>query len=261
MELRKNNQISARQLGERSHKITEALYRVTGLFSEKEPLKWQLRTNALEIFDFLSSLEDRDFFDTTPVLNSINKISRSLQFAFSSGAYFSSINFDILRREYLLLSDEIRQIQSPLKLESPQELLIVSNGHSPVGGDVHNTSNGHNGQDNGQINNAKEKEKETEFLNSGNSVSNSIGNSVSKPPASFPFPIGNSVSKNPALKERQKEILSLIKENNNWMNINEIAAFLPKYGRKSIQRDLLEMAEIGIIKKTGDKRWRKYIPS
>ncbi len=229
-------------LCERSHKITEALYRVTGLFSDKEPLKWQLRNNAIEILDFLAFLEDKDFFDVNPLLNLINKMNRNLQLASSSSAYFSSMNFEVLRREYLLLSEEIKQTISPLKIELPQSPLAISNGHSieynRYLSDKENIPNGHNGH---LLSNDNDKES-----NNNSNNNNKEKESIGQPPVLLR-----------ELKEREKKILDLIK-GHDWISVHEIYAFLPEYSEKGIQRDILEMVDGGILKKTGDKRWRKY---
>lgn len=122
----------------------------------------------------------------------------------------------------------------PVSIPSSNGQTIDSNGHPPASGLI---ANGHNGQGEKE----SKETKETEFP---------IG-----------FPIGNSVSKSNGqpiiLKERKRKILSLMKEDK-WTSIREISVSLPELGAKSIQRDLLEMADAGILKKIGDKRWRKY---
>ena len=59
------------------------------------------------------------------------------------------------------------------------------------------------------------------------------------------------------LKERKRKILSLL-DKNEWRNIRDICHSLPGLATKSVQRDLLEMVGAGILKKEGNKRWRKY---
>jgi hypothetical protein len=113
-------------------KITEALYRVTEFFPDKEPLKWRLRSDAIEIFDCLfSSEEKKGIFDIESVLNLIKRIDRALQLASSFGAYMPSINFEILRREYLSLADLLQnqfgtEKQESYTLESIKSILPVS---------------------------------------------------------------------------------------------------------------------------------------
>lgn len=206
---------------EKLQKITEALYRVTELYSDKEPLKWQLRAMAVELFDFLTSNEEKEIFDAGKAFDLIRRLTRLLQLAYASSAFVSSINFEVLRREYLSLNDSLQNLLSPVPVSIGQVVDSI-------------------GQTNGQ----EEKEpKETKF------------------------PLGNFVSKSNGqpvfLEERKRRILASIKgtkgtKGNEWLTIREISASLPEYGEKSVQRDLLEMVGAGILKKAGDKRWRKY---
>ncbi len=247
-------------LCDRAQKITEALYRVTDLFSDKEPLKWQLRDNAVELFDFLMIAEEKEMLGAENIFYSIRKMSRLLQLAYSSSAFFSSMNFEVLRREYLSLSDSF---ENQLKRKKEE---IDSNGHSLTSGfdsnGQHLLSNGHNGQSlaggEKEIKESKEL-KETEFP-IGNSVSKSNGQPLIFTP--LETRIENTAGAKSALfltglKERKRRILGLIKEGE-WISIREISTSLLEFSPKSIQRDLLEMVDSGILKKIGDKRWRKY---
>jgi hypothetical protein len=243
-------------------KITEALYRVTEFFPDKEPLKWRLRSDAIEIFDFLFSSEDKkEIFDIENVLNLIRRIDRALQLASSFGAYMLSVNFEILRREYLSLADSLQnqfeaEKQESYTLESIKNILPASsfrqspdngfdsNGHSLTGELIDNGHNGHNGQDEKPAIKPITQKKEIK-----SSLKNTNPDNGQNPQPDEEQPI--------LLKERKRKILNLIKEND-WISTREIAASLKEFGEKSIQRDLLEMVGAGILKKTGDKRWRKY---
>ena len=110
-------------LCEKIKKITEALYRVTELFSDKEPLKWQMRTTGLELFNFLTSNEEKEIFDANKIFDLIRQLNRLLQLAYASSTFVSSINFEILRREYLSLSDSIATQMEKRK----QEFLSLEN--------------------------------------------------------------------------------------------------------------------------------------
>ncbi len=124
----KENAPAGEFLCDRAQKITEALYRVTNLLADKEPLKWQLRDNAIKFLDFLMFSEDQELMGAENIFYSIRKISRLLQLAYSSSAFVSSINFEVLRREYLSLSDSF---ENQLKRQKEE---INSNGHSLTSG-------------------------------------------------------------------------------------------------------------------------------
>ncbi len=86
---------------ERLQKLTAALYRVTDLFSDKEPLKWSLRDNAIELYSKIMSIR-RNQSNFQDVIEYVNKIIKILEIA-STGTIVSSMNFDILRKEYINL--------------------------------------------------------------------------------------------------------------------------------------------------------------
>ena len=212
---------------ERIQKLTEALYRVTELFPDKEPLKWQLRANAIELLDFLATAEGKEISDSRKSADLAKKISCFLKLAYDSSAFIYSINFEILRQEYLNLGDSLK-----LHIEDKKiifNLNPVSNGHS-------SDSNGHLPDYNGhkkQKDNVEQSQQIEQIEQTGQPQQ----------------PI--------VLKERKRKILSLL-DKNEWRNIRDICHSLPGLATKSVQRDLLEMVGAGILKKEGNKRWRKY---
>ncbi len=224
---------------DRIQKITEALYRVTELYSDREPLKWQLRTTGLELFDFLTSNEEKEIFGKTRALDLIQRLEKFLQLAYASSVFVSNINFEVLRGEYVLLADSIQsQIengkQELFTLKSIKNLLPLS---TPDSNGQNNDSNGQSFIDNGH---------------NGQPILLTPLEACIKDTAD-----ARGVLPLTGLKERKRKILGLIKENE-WISIREISASLPEFGVKSVQRDVLEMVGDGILKKAGDKRWRKY---
>lgn len=87
---------------ERIQKLTAALYRVTDLMSDKEPLKWTLRDKALSMHDCVMSIKtikdkDRALNDA---LDYSFHVIKSLELV-AGGACISNLNFEILKREYI----------------------------------------------------------------------------------------------------------------------------------------------------------------
>lgn len=97
----KNSEKSYDYIAERLQKLTAALYRVTDLFSDKEPLKWSLRDNAIELYLKLMSIK-RNPGNFQDVIEYVGKIIKMLEIA-STGTIVSNMNFDILRKEYINL--------------------------------------------------------------------------------------------------------------------------------------------------------------
>ncbi len=61
----------------------------------------------------------------------------------------------------------------------------------------------------------------------------------------------------PKIKDRKQKILSLILEKKD-ISINDIISSFPEYSQKTIQRDLISLTQESKIKKVGDKRWSRY---
>jgi len=56
---------------------------------------------------------------------------------------------------------------------------------------------------------------------------------------------------------REERIIEYLKENG-WSTVRDVLSQFPGVNQKTIQRDLLHLTDEGILKKEGDKRWRKY---
>jgi hypothetical protein len=61
----------------------------------------------------------------------------------------------------------------------------------------------------------------------------------------------------PVMGTRSQAILEVLRGHGE-LGIREVAANLPEYSEKMIQRELAELVEAGKVKKTGLKRWSRY---
>ncbi len=88
---------------ERSHviKLTMAVYKVSDLFPEQEPLKVLIRKKADEILAGLT-LSDKDINKNIEVMNAYFELAENLGFA-------KKENFDILKKEYKLLTPSVNK--------------------------------------------------------------------------------------------------------------------------------------------------------
>ena len=114
---------------DRIQKLTAALYRVTDLLSDKEPIKWTLRDKALNLHDDLVSVKntkDKDgLLDTS--LKNFAQIIKSLELV-SVGVCVSNLNFEILKREYLFLKNFIEGKKMDIVYDSKILLDLASLG-------------------------------------------------------------------------------------------------------------------------------------
>ncbi|QQG46632.1 MAG: hypothetical protein HYY55_02195 [Candidatus Niyogibacteria bacterium] len=223
------------QIYERSQKLTEALYRVTDLFSDSEPLKWLLRREGLEIFESLLKVKTAPPNDRVRqidrVTEKINQSVRVFELA-ASGSFISDANFQVLKREYKSLSDHLIEKRYDIL---PEPSAVGHIGHKSIG----QISNGQQEQDNQSL--TLENHKITEITENKKDNGNNENNEVKE---------GNG--------ERREEIISFIKEKD-WVSVGELAGvFRGRIGEKTLQRDLVGMAGEGLLLKEGEKRWRRY---
>lgn len=220
----KNSENSFIYVMDRIKKLTEALYRVTDLYPEKEPLKWTLREKAINLYDKLMSIISLrlaqkaiptiDAKSTSQVfediLNSFQKIIDTLELA-SLGGFVSDINFEILKREYSSLYSFFEGQRAKITMD--QKLLISPSLREPI----------------------PKKEK----------TARPIGHN------------GQKGQKTSGSKERQEKILDFLQKNGK-KTIKEIALIFEGISVKTIQRDLLNLVKAGNLKAEGEKRWRVY---
>ncbi len=214
---------------ERSQKLTEALYRVTDLFSDSEPLKWLLRRDGLGIFESLLKIKTSSPSERVKGLDKISEeirqSIRTLELA-SSGSFISEANFQVLKREYLNLADYLTERKYEILPEPSAEGYI---GQVAIG-----------------------------QLSNGQSVGSEIKEQIAEVGENYSSSNRSNKNNGQGNGERRGEIISFIKERD-WVSMGELATvFSGRISGKTLQRDLVSMAGEGLLLKEGEKRWRKY---
>ncbi|MBI5742212.1 MAG: hypothetical protein HZA25_00010 [Candidatus Niyogibacteria bacterium] len=278
-------------ISDRARRITEALYRVTDLFSDEEPVKWLLRNDAVKIFSRLSALEDNVLSarvkDIEGVSQVIGRILQSLELA-SSGAFISHINFEVLKREYSALKEFIGantavllpQPQVDLKdalsapvfaigtadkpqITSPYQPIVERSGASEESVKILNK----NAKDAAVKSEAffEEQGLSEKTVSGSENVKDIPVKKIATPVSSVMVrevkknaDLGAIDGENEARLARQKKIMDFVK-NNGWVGVGDVSVvFAKSISEKTIQRELMAMADAGILRKAGDKRWRRY---
>ncbi|MBU4223974.1 hypothetical protein KJ934_02010 [Patescibacteria group bacterium] len=219
-----------RHLLDKIKKLTNALYRVTDLLSDKEPLKWTLRNKAVIIYENLVSVilltgevKDKNYI-LNETLNYISQLINTLELV-SMGTYVSNLNFEILKKEYINLKSFIEGSKDEIVAE--QKLLPETA-----------ESIGHNGQT------AKSNGQKT-FIGHKADVQDSVLHKTPRKENGF------------KIDDRKQKIFELIKKEG-AKTISEITPLFSGVSAKSVQRDLLELVRTGKLNAEGEKRWRKY---
>jgi len=222
----------------KAEKIATALYLITSYFSDKEPLKWNIRESATSLMNSVVSITKRSTEDQTKHLRDLNRslmqISSYLELSEKIGIV-SYMNFSILNDEVRNIS---MQVEKAVKRQQDIEEEGISDG---VFKGVH-TDKGHQGHsDKGQdvlYNNDKGQEEERPI------EEEKI------------IPAKPSVP-SPSSKDRIDNILGIIKDMKS-VSIKDISSKIEGVSEKTIQRDLLKLIKDGSIKKEGERRWSKY---
>ncbi|MBU1160186.1 MAG: hypothetical protein ABIJ28_00255 [Patescibacteria group bacterium] len=214
------------QIKDKIKKLTEALYRVTDLYNDKEPLKWALRENAIFIYHHLLSSEPS--WDKK-ISNSFDEIVKILDLA-SLGGFISDINFEILKKEYqkikIFIESYFPKEKIYLDFNFGQELpILIDKGQNSLPPHLSIS-----GEDKGHpaVSGIKDKK-----------------------------------NKNKAQEKseiRKQKIINFLKENGK-KTIKEIALIFEGISNKSIQRDLADLVKEGALSGEGEKRWRLYFIS
>lgn len=216
----------------KTEKLATALYMVTNLFSDSEPMKWTLRKKVSEMLSFIlghkNSVSGQAFFITS-IKDRVLDVVSLLEVSSKSGLV-STMNFSILRQEFLNLV----RVLDEQKLDSgdssagalPEAFFEVSRNFSPT---------------------ISDKEISREYRDMTNMPDIKIKDKISENTNQAVFKKTN----------RQNIILGLLKKKKE-LSIKDIAQTIRDCGEKTIQRELISLIKSGIIKKTGERRWSKY---
>ncbi len=96
----------------KGEKLTTALYMVTDIMSEKEPMKWKLRENGIELISDIAVSFGAPASERMSVLrNAIKKIEKviSLLEIAQTARMVSEMNASVLKKEYVSFKDQVEK--------------------------------------------------------------------------------------------------------------------------------------------------------
>lgn len=219
----------------KTEKLASALYLVTNLFSDNEPMKWSLRKKASDILSLI--LEYKDINDSRAndfnysVKSKVLEIVSMLEISYMSGLV-SQMNFNIIKKEFQNLSEIFDQHSLVFKKPTNETLVDTFFNVSykkPI--QVGHVNHGLNmPYETAQNVHQKEDIKDTISISDKGVVKRS---------------------------NRQNTILALIKKKKE-LTIKDISEVIKDCSEKTIQRELISFIEAGVLKRTGERRWSKY---
>ncbi len=243
----------------KTEKLSSAVYLVTSLVDDQEPLKNVLRSKALKLISDTGALVADDF--THPhfmkeVVKSLYEIISLIDVA-KEGGIISEMNISILREEFQKL---ITFLDKEIHVASDLHRSLISQSLFSVHEDMFQDEKtddfykGHSIKDN-------------DFYNTKHGVRNGYGaNVANKNPArsighshqDSPFKKQPTAAQSKPTEDRSQKIIAIISDRKESVSIKDIRDILTDVSEKTIQRELLGLVAKGVLKKEGERRWSRY---
>jgi len=251
----------------KSKKLVQATYLVTSFISDSEPLKWRIRESVLELMSDTSllvptsSLSDGSgegqispLFKISvleAVLNRLDQVANLLDIASAAG-FASEMNLAILKNEFRGLGKNIssklgRGLKEIVGPEEASQLLLEAREKYLVGGVA--TTMGHNISETNYNANVRLSEMLSERLK---------GTEAGKEKDLYQKEGGKKNRRLVNKDARRLEIISFLK-GKSWTSIKDISDAISDCSTKTIQRELADLVQKGVLKKKGDRRWSRYL--
>jgi hypothetical protein len=215
-------------------KITAALYLISSLLKDTEPLKWELREKAVSMISSSIALNSIEPSDKNSVLQSLFSVSLetlTLLSIASIAGLISEMNYSILKNEIELV---VSLLKEKVMEDTAKAGYILSDSFFRTDFKMEpRTDAGAGDVPQGQLNldtntNSPSKLKSREKI---------------------------------ALKDKKNDrktmITTLLQKESN-LTIKDFVKVIHGCSEKTIQRELLELVEKGVIKKEGERRWSTY---
>ena len=255
----------------RTAKLSSALYLVTNLISDTEPIKWKLRERTLAVlsdtasFRYQLASEKMHLFSETQA--GVVDILALLEVA-RAGGLISEMNFQILKYEYEKLTNFMVDkyfIENEAE-ESIREFLKEEREERGEGAFLRDRKMVPPQYSKGHLKGQYDDLYKKDII----SVSKRHAEPFSPTGTFEKYAQGKKESwkgkvktraggdrKDTSKIERKSVILSLAKEKGS-INVKDVAAVIVGLSEKTIQRELVTLVKNNVLKKEGEKRWSRY---
>lgn len=241
--------------------FVRAIYLITNFLSDSEPLKWKLRTSATDLIERVMSFMRDDKNKTNEPLHRAHflgclSVLVSLLNVGEQGGAISEANAAILKREiqsfFPIFDKKIFGIRGgdialPIAKKGGFEFhrkpargrsrgtrkMSVRKYNGALISPIQNVESTHN-----VLYSDKGHAKNSVFL--GKDTVQTV-----------------STIRMERRFARQKTIIDALKDKNK-LTVKEILSFMNDCGEKTVQRELYELVDKGVLKKVGEKRWSAY---
>lgn len=243
----------------KTEKFVTAVYLITNLIKDTEPVKWELRKVALSFISQAMSLVSVELPERRQsikdILNSCRKILTFSDIARFSGIV-SEMNWAILKQELTLF---ISNIELKEKIKDRSSDIIFSESFFSVSNVFHKGHSSDNQKDMVSFFSNKNQQNKNSIKDTVVNIKDVFNNSQSKGVVGkYREEISFADLNNKTNKTNRKDIIiSLLKKTNN-LTVKDLSGVIKDCSEKTIQRELLDMVGNGVLKKEGERRWSRY---
>lgn len=220
----------------KTEKITAALYLVSGLLKDDEPIKWELRDKGMDLLSSSFSASNSVPGDKNYIIQSL--FTAALEtISLLNVAKISNLISDM---NHSLLVKEIDQVIALMKdrlSENAQNAGLVLSEQFFKTPSLFTSSF-----------------RTSERSNYSSGVKNIAGSMKKK--GLLDGSLGHSAIEEKKV-QRQQSIINTLKNKSN-LTIKDFSKVIKDCSEKTIQREIIEMVNKGIIKKEGERRWSRY---
>ncbi len=235
-------------------KISTAIYMVTDLIDQDDPIKKRLRQISVDLIgqtrEMSYAFSGDIYFMIAGVINKAWEMVSLLEVASSVG-FVSDMNHKILKGVLIELVGGLRDRQKRGSFNVLEDFKIGESFSDQIElskkfFETNINDNQDQSFDKGQ--NIKDKKTSVKV--------------ATFPKENISLPKTN-ISENKVIKqgvsnsERKDQILNIIKEKGD-VSVNDIVTSFPGLSSKTIQRELTSLVEENVLKRVGEKRWSRY---
>jgi len=235
----------------KTEKIVAALYLITSLMDNSEPVKWNLRTSAVSLMSFTIAFvfesKEGDISVRQKIYALAAEINSVCEISVHAGL-LSSMNSGILKNElnslmevvemrykqgtgsYKMLSREFYRTSFDKDLEGPR---AIEPFHNEEGGVPGRSYIGHNN-----------------VLYKGVSNKQSFSSNTNKHQ--------HNIKDSSQRKGTRREVILSLLGKKTDLTIRDFSDVIKDCSEKTIQRELIALVGQGVLKKEGERRWSRY---
>ncbi len=241
---------------QKTERLVRAIYLLTGILSDKEPMRERIRTLANNMLESALGMSDRIWGEETfqkNLLSAVSEVSVIFNIA-ENTKMMSKMNHQIISSELHKLADFL--VTSSANYSSAKiafEPNLFDGDYNYIPDQSFNVTS----PTQNKINESKSNFLKDNIVSKGHneSVLDDINNKKNEN-GSFTKAIV-SVKKVKDKNNRQEIILSML-DSGVKLTIKDFAKNIQGCSEKTIQRELLSLVLKGVLKKEGERRWSKY---